>query len=178
VTDLHRFRRRSIIDFLGELCASVKRVDAHAKTTIVLLPQDLNQVDELAMLPHLDTIGCHPFWGLLGEDIAMVDIWGQTVVEAAHRYKKRSQLWLQNFSLDEQGEQFLEPSFTKLFNAEPDEIGCYYYWRNNVNPGRVWQTTRSLLHRIPRRQLYWRSTPPCLPVVPPLSAGDIKRSIS
>jgi hypothetical protein len=115
---------------------------------------------------------------LLGEDIAMVDIWGQTVVEAAHRYKKRSQLWLQNFSLDEQGEQFLEPSFTKLFNAEPDEFACYYYWRNNVNPGRVWQTTRSLLQRIPRRQLYWQSTPPRVPVVAPLPASDSKRSVS
>src|SRR5256885_835845 len=175
VADLHRFRRRSMIDFLGELCSCVKRVDAHAKTTIVLLPQDLGQADELALLPHLDTIGCHPFWQLLGEDIAMVDTWGRTVVEAARRYKKRSQLWLQNFSLDEQGEQYLEPSFTKLLNAEPDEVACYYYWRNNVNPARVWQTTRSLLQRTPRRQLYWQSTPPRIPVVLPSSAGDIKR---
>src|SRR5947209_1016731 len=171
VADLSRFRRRSMIDFLGELCACVKRADAHAKTTVVLLPQDLSQVEELAQLPHLDTIGCHPFWQLLGEDIGLVDTWSQTLVEAAHRYKKRSQLWLQNFSLDEQGEQYLEPSFTKLLNAEPDEIASYYYWRNNVNPNRVWQTTRSLLQRTPRRQLYWQSTPPRIPVVSPGSAS-------
>ena len=177
VADLHRFRRRSMVDFLGELCACVKRVDADAKTTVVLLPQDLSQVDELAALPHLDTIGCHPFWQLLGEDITMVDTWGQTVVAAAHRYKKRSQLWLQNFSLDEEDEQYLEPSFMKLLSARPDEMACYYYWRNNANPVRVWQTTRSLLRRIPRRQLYWRSALPCIPVSP-LPASDVKRSVS
>ncbi|HEV7236832.1 MAG TPA: hypothetical protein VGN15_11660, partial [Ktedonobacteraceae bacterium] len=69
VADLQRFRRRSMIDFLGELCTCVKRVDAHAKTTIVLLPQDLGQVDELAALPNLDTIGGHLFWQLLDEDV-------------------------------------------------------------------------------------------------------------
>jgi hypothetical protein len=171
VADLPRFRCRSMIDFLGELCACVKRVDAHAKTSVVLLPQDLSQVEELALLPSLDTIGCHPFWQLLGEDIALVDTWSRTVVEVARRSEKRSQLWLQNFSLDEQGEQYLELSFTKLLNAEPDEIACYYYWRNNVNPNRVWQTTRSLLQRTPRRQLYWQSTPPRIPVVSPGSAS-------
>ena len=107
----------------------------------------------------------------------LVDTWSRTVVEAARRSKKRSQLWLQNFSLDEQGEQFLEPSFTKLLNAEPDEIACYYYWRNNVNPSRVWQTTRSLLLRTPRRQLYWQSTPPRIPVVSSLPTSNIKRSL-
>src|SRR5205809_854067 len=29
VTDLQRFRMRSMVDFLGELCACVKRVDPH-----------------------------------------------------------------------------------------------------------------------------------------------------
>lgn len=164
IADLQRFRRRSMIDFLGELCACVKRADTHAKTTIVLLPQDLGQVDELAMLPELDTIGCHLFWQLLNEDISMMEEWGRTVVEAARRYDKRSQLWLQNFSLDEQGEQELEPSFNKLLSTDPDDVACYYYWRNNVNPTCVWQTTRNLLRRIPRRQLYWQSTLSHLPI--------------
>ena len=171
VTDLPRFRRRSMIDFLGELCASVKQVDIRVKTSIVLLPQDLGQIDELAMLPHLDTLGCHLFWQLLNEDVTMLDSWGQTVVEAARSNKKRSQLWLQNFNLDEQGEQALEPSFARLLNAEPDEVACYYYWRNNINPTHVWQTTKKLLRRIPRRQLYWQSTMPSIPV-PHISVSD------
>jgi len=164
VTDLPRFRRRSMIDFLGELCTSVKQVHTHTKTSIVLLPQDLNQIDELAMLPNLDTLGCHLFWQLLNEEVTMLDAWGQTVVEAARSNKKRSQLWLQNFNLDEQDEQALEPSFARLLNADPDEVACYYYWRNNINPTSVWQTTKKLLRHIPRRQLYWQSTMPSIPV--------------
>ena len=171
VTDLPRFRRRSMIDFLGELCACVKRVDARIKTSIVLLPQDLGQVDELAMLPSLDTLGCHLFWQLLDEDVSKIDEWGTTVVQAANANEKRSQLWLQNFNLDEEGERVLEPSFSRVLQATPDEIGCYYYWRNNLNPTAVWQTTQKLLRSIPRRQLYWRSTLPSIPV-PTRSLSD------
>src|SRR5579864_2481519 len=71
VVDLERFRRRAMVDFLGELCACVKRVDSHIKTTVVLLPNDLSQAEELAMQPALDTVGCHLFWNLLHEEVGM-----------------------------------------------------------------------------------------------------------
>ena len=158
VTDLQRFRRCSMINFLGELCAHVKHVAADAKTTVVLLPEDLEQVDELAALPLLDTIGCHLSWQLVDEEVTMVQQWGHEVVEAAQRHNKHSQLWLQNFSLDQQGERELELAFSHILNAGPDEVACYYYWRNNVDPERVWQTTRDLLRRAPRRQLHWQTT--------------------
>jgi hypothetical protein len=158
VADLPGFRRRSMVDFLGELCACVKRVDAHAKTTVVVLPQDLEQVDELAALPHLDTVGCHLFWELLDKDVEMVGQWGRSVSSVVRDKGKRSQLWLQNFNLDETGEGQMEDAFTQLMSAEPDDIACYYYWRNNAEPERVWRKTRELLRRIPRRQLHWHAT--------------------
>jgi hypothetical protein len=158
VADLPGFRRRSMVDFLGELCACVKRVDAHAKTTVVVLPQDLEQVDELAALPYLDTVGCHLFWELLDKDVEMVGQWGRSVSSVVRAKGKRSQLWLQNFNLDETGEGQMEDAFTQLMSAEPDDIACYYYWRNNAEPERVWRKTRELLRRIPRRQLHWHAT--------------------
>jgi hypothetical protein len=176
ITDLQHFRRRSMIDFLSELFACVKRVDVRARTTIVLLPHDLGMAEELVALPHLDTIGCHLFWQLLGEDVEMVEVWGRTLVEAAHRYEKRSQLWMQNFSLDEQGEEMLEASFKRILDAAPDEVACYYYWRNNVDPERVWQTTHRLLRHIPRRQLYWQSTTLSRITIPQLPALQEKRT--
>jgi hypothetical protein len=158
VTDLERFRRRSMIEFLGELCACAKRVDEHIKTTVVLLPQDISQVEDLALMPHVDTISCHLFWNLLHVDITMVEKWGRSVVETTRLHEKRSQLWLQNFSLDDSGEKDLEVAFSHILSVEPDGLGCYYYWRNNVNPERVWEATRGLLRRIPRRQLHWQVT--------------------
>jgi len=158
VADLQRFRRRSMIDFLGELCTCVKRVDAHAKTTIVLLPQDLGQVDELAALPNLDTIGGHLFWQLLNEDVANVEEWSRSIVAVTRQHEKRSQLWLQNFNLGTSDEPQLEKAFLQLLKVEPDEIAAFYYWRNNEQPARVWQATRGLLRRIPRRQLHWQAT--------------------
>lgn len=155
VTDLERFRRRSMVEFLGELCSHVKAVDAHVKTTIVLLPQDIWQAEDLAALPHLDTLGCHLFWDLLHEDVSAVATWGRTIVDIARRNEKRSQLWLQNFNIDERAEKQLEVAFTQILNLEPDEVGCYYYWRNNVDPTHVWETTHRLLRRVPRRQLHW-----------------------
>ena len=160
VTDLERFRRRSMIDFLGEICACVKRVDEHIKTTVVLLPQDISQVEDLAQLPHLDTIGCHLFWNLLNEEVTVVEKWGRSVVETTRMYNKKSQLWLQNFNLDGNSEEELEQAFCQLLIVEPDGLGCYYYWRNNENPTHVWETTRGLLRRIPRRQLHWQVTVP------------------
>ena len=144
-----------MVDFLGELCACVKREDSHAKTAIALLPQDLGQVDELAALPHLDTVGCHLFWQLLHEDVSVVEKWGRSIVEGARQYGKRSQLWLQNFNLVGGEEQALESAFKQIVGLEPDEVAGYYYWRNNEDPWRVWQTTRRLLRGIPRRQLFW-----------------------
>jgi hypothetical protein len=128
------------------------------------LPQDLNLLDELVDIPHLDTIGCHLFWQLLNEDVAKVEEWSQTLVKQVRKRKKKSQLWLQNFNLDQQAEQGLEPTFSKMLAADPDEIACYYYWRNNADPDAVWQTTRRLLKRTPRRQLYWQSTLTSIPV--------------
>jgi hypothetical protein len=160
VADLVRFRRRSMIEFLGELCACVKRVDANIKTTAVLLPLDLSLVEDLSTVPALDTIGCHAFWNLLHESVCQVQEWSNTLVETTRLHQKRSQLWLQNFSLDEETEQEMEAAFHHITAAEPDSIGCYYYWRNNADPDRVWDSTRSLLRRIPRRQLHWHATHP------------------
>src|SRR5712691_12677340 len=119
VADLQRFRRRSMIDFFGELFACVKRTDEHTRTIIALLPQDLHLADELATLADLDVLGCHPFWQLLNEDIAMTQLWGTMLVEVARKHKKRSQIWLQNFNLDEEGEATLESTFNKLLATEP-----------------------------------------------------------
>jgi hypothetical protein len=164
ITDLQHFRRRSMIDFLGELCNCAKRVNPDVKTNVTLLPQDLNLLDELVDIPHLDTIGCHLFWQSLKEDAAKVEEWSQTLVKQVRKRKKKSQLWLQNFNLDQQAEQSLEPTFSKMLAADPDEVACYYYWRNNADPDAVWQTTRRLLKRTPRRQLYWQSTLSSIPV--------------
>lgn len=165
VADLVRFRRRSMIDFLGELCSCVKRVDANIKTTVVLLPPDLSLVEELTTLPTLDTIGCHLFWNLLHESVCQVQAWGNTLVETTRAHHKRSQLWLQNFSIDDATEKEMETAFHHITSAEPDSIACYYYWRNNADPARVWDTTHSLLRRIPRRQLHWHITQPDLKAI-------------
>jgi hypothetical protein len=50
----------------------------------------------------------------------------------------------------------MEIAFHDLLTVEPDGVGCYYFWRNNANPAHVWEMTRSLLRRVPRRQLRWR----------------------
>ena len=165
VTDIQRYRRRSMIEFLGELCACVKRVDSNIKTTIALLPQDMSQVEDIATIPQLDTIGCHLFWNMLNEDVTLVEQWGRDVVEIARRQRKRSQIWLQNFNLDEDSEKQLDSAFDKILSVEPDELGCYYFWRNNANPTQVWRMTQAYLRRIPRRQLHWQVNSPGQPGV-------------
>jgi hypothetical protein len=79
------------------------------------------------------------------------------IVDRARQHQKRSLLWLQNFDLDEEGQQELPQLFQLALHAEPDEVACYYYWRNNSDPEGVWQLTRQLLRSIPRRQLHWQT---------------------
>jgi hypothetical protein len=155
VTDLRRFRRRSWLEFLGELCAAVKKTGPDVKTTIVLHPQDISMAEDLVGLEKLDTLGCHLFWDMLREDVSSVEQWGRGILEVTHGTRVRSQLWWQNFNIDEQNEASMEEAFTMILGQEPDEIGCYYFWRNNVDPDRVWENTRRCLKRVPRRQLHW-----------------------
>lgn len=156
VTDLARFRRRAMVEFLHEICAYVKQVGEHVKTAIVLHPHDLNLAEDLATIEQLDTLGCHLFWDILREDVSQVAQWGRELVEVARVSSKRSQLWLQNFNIDEDNVGEMETAFTGIVSLEPDELGCYYYWRNNADPAQVWETTRRLLRRVPRHQLHWR----------------------
>ena len=156
VTDLARFRRRAMIEFLGELCAFAKQVDARVKTTIVLHPHDINLAEDLASIESLDTLGGHLFWDILQEDVTRVEQWGRELMEATRTTSKRSQLWLQNFNISERNSEEMETAFARILSLEPDELGCYYYWRNNADPAQVWESTRKLLKRVPRRQLHWR----------------------
>lgn len=156
VTDLARFRRRALIEFLSELCAYVKQVNGQVKTTIALHPQDISLVEDLVAIPHLDTLGGHLFWDLLQEDVSRVEQWGREIIKATRAAARRSQLWLQNFNIDAHNQADLETAFVHILGLEPDELGCYYFWRNNTDPLQVWDTTRKLLRRVPRRQLRWR----------------------
>ncbi len=173
VTDLRRFRRRSMVDFLGELCSCVKQVDTRMKTTIVLHPLDISLVEDIAVIPDLDILGCHLFWDILNDDVSNVEVWGRELVEMTRQVGKRSQLWLQNFNIDERNEAAMETAFTHILHLEPDEIGCFYFWRNNADPTRVWESTSRLLKRVPRLQLHWRRySASRLPAVRSLSGSE------
>jgi len=162
VTDLSRFRRRAMVEFLGELCTFVKQIDERVKTTIVLHPQDINMGEDLVACEALDVLGGHLFWNILQEDVSMVERWGREIVEITRSAGKRSQLWLQNFNIDARNEGEMETAFAHILSLEPDDLGCYYFWRNNADPVRVWETTRKLLKHVPRRQLYWNLYSPTL----------------
>jgi hypothetical protein len=167
VTDLSRFRRRSMIAFLGDLCTQVKQLDKHVKTTIVLRPQDLSLVEDLVAIDSLDAVGCHLFWNILREHVTRVGQWGRELVDMTRQAGKCSQLWLQNFNVDARVEEEMEEAFTQILALEPDELGCYYFWRNNENPARAWESTRRLLRRVPRRQMRWRAPMPTPSTTPP-----------
>jgi hypothetical protein len=169
VTDLSRFRRRSMIEFLHELCRYVKQVNEQVRTTVVLHPHDISLAEDLATIENLDTIGCHLFWDMLQADVTQVEQWGRQVLEATRGAQKRSQLWLQNFNISERNLAAMETAFAGILSLEPDELGCFYFWRNNADPEQVWDATRRLLKRVPRRQLYWRMYTSPSPVPRPLN---------
>ncbi len=169
VTDLSRFRRRSMLEFLRELCGYIKQINASIQTTVVLHPHDISLAEDLAGIEVLDTIGCHLFWDMLQADVTQVELWGRQILDSTRGTTKRSQLWLQNFNINERNAEAMETAFSGILSLEPGEIGCFYFWRNNANPVQVWDTTRRLLKRVPRRQLYWRMYTSPLPAPRPMN---------
>ncbi|GER82172.1 MAG: hypothetical protein IMW90_09905 [Thermogemmatispora sp.] len=163
VTDLAGFRRRSWVTFLSDLCAYIKGLDKHVRTVIVLPSYDASLIEDLALLPDLDMLGLHLQRRPRQQPQATEVVTGsydrseREIVDRARQHQKRSLLWLQNFDLDEEGQQELPQLFQLALHAEPDEVACYYYWRNNSDPEGVWQLTRQLLRSIPRRQLHWQT---------------------
>jgi hypothetical protein len=169
VTDLSRFRRRSMLEFLRELCEYLKQINASIRTTVVLHPHDISLAEDLAGIEALDTIGCHLFWDMLQADVTQVELWGRQVLDSTRGTTKRSQLWLQNFNINERNAEAMETAFSGILSLEPEEIGCFYFWRNNADPAQVWDTTRRLLKHVPRRQLYWRMYTSPLPTQWPMN---------
>ena len=154
VVDDEESTRAFLSDFLGsrgykveavatgeEAVARITRGDPPAVTLLDLLLPDIDGLEVLTRVKNAN--GSLP--------VIIMSAVGQTktVVEAVKR--GASDYLVKPFE-----EQELELAFGHILNAEPDEVASYYYWRNNEDPARVWQTTRTLLRRIPRRQLHWQ----------------------
>jgi hypothetical protein len=170
VIDLARFHRRSFIAFLQDLSQHIKSLGA--TTALLLHGNDIGQADEFASIDGLDALGITPSWrSVAGGGYltlpsrstlplmprAMLRQQSQSLVDTARAHSKQAQIWICNFCLDAAQETQLAAVFATVAGCQPDAIGSFYYWRDNVNPHLVWEQTRLALRRLPRRQLRWQA---------------------
>jgi hypothetical protein len=95
-------------------------VDAKEGAVDATMHVGVGDLDGAAAIPDLDIFGCDPYWYLFGTDAEeFMRAYGTAAKEAAKRYARAVQLWVQAFSVPEGREDELR---TGLRVAE--EVGA------------------------------------------------------
>lgn len=135
--ETREFREAQLLTFVKSIVDTVKNVDSAKQTAVVLFPFDegpvaaqagaLRDWNRLAALPSLDVFGTDPYCHLLGQPTSWAENLARRTIEVARRHGKRSQLWVQLFSLPE-GKEAEVAALVKRFAAfGADEILAWTY---------------------------------------------------
>ncbi|HEU5199925.1 MAG TPA: hypothetical protein VFU32_09820 [Ktedonobacterales bacterium] len=160
IMDRQRFHRQSIVSFLSDLCALIKHSgpasNGQPRKTMLLAPMnDLRLLDDCASIPTLDSIGLAPTWQHPRVDLDQIQQAIDSLQDLAQLSDKQRQLWVQNYCLLNDQQPYLDSAFEAAGKGQPDQLGCFYFWRNNEAPEAVWRQTRAALRRFSGRQLRW-----------------------
>jgi hypothetical protein len=131
------FRETQLLTFVTSILNTVKRVDSAKQTAVVLFPFDEGSVaaqagtlrdwNRLAALPSLDVFGTDPYCHLVGQPTSWAEKLARRTIEVAHNHGKRSQLWVQLFSLPEGKEAEVAALAKRFADLGADEILAWTY---------------------------------------------------
>jgi len=101
--------------------AMAKRLgDAPASTVEAVYHVGVGDFDSAAAIPALDIFGCDPYWYLFGTDAeAFMREYSQAAADAARKYRRELQLWVQAFRVPEGREEELRVGLRKA-----EEVGA------------------------------------------------------
>ena len=148
--DIKKFREDNMHQFLVETCRTVKEASKSIDVCVCIIPAEFEFLgtpdwDRIASIPEVDMFSTDPYYHLFGlEHEWAIDIARRTI-ETARRYRKRSQLWLQMFRLNEGNEAAvasLVPAYAKM---GVDSIFGWSYLANkgtsiaSDNPDLLWE---------------------------------------
>ncbi|MFC1683204.1 hypothetical protein ACFL0G_03245 [Candidatus Zixiibacteriota bacterium] len=149
--EVRRFRHDSVVDFLQELCQLT--ADGGCKNAVCFLPAQEDDQNELAMwdrltgIKTLDIIGTDPYWWSKKMDVApFVGGYANKIASLAQAHGKESQLWVQNFMITPETEEYLRTAIKTAYDQGIRNIAAWSYWGagymawlRSEDPQRVWQ---------------------------------------
>ena len=148
--DVRRFRHDSVVDFLQEFCQLTR--SKGRKNAVCFLPNQEDEKDELtfwrrlAGIETLDIVGTDPYWWSKKMDVAaFVGRYAQQIATIARENGKEGQIWVQNFMITPQTEEYVRTAIRTAYGAGIRNIAAWSYWGagymawlRSENPERVW----------------------------------------
>jgi hypothetical protein len=163
--EVHRFRHDSVIDFLRELCQLVK--SAQRKNAICFLGEQEDKDKEqgfwarVAEMDCVDIIGTDPYWWSKKMDIRdYVKGPAEMIARLAETYGKEGQMWVQNFMITPQTEEYIRTAIRTFYEAGIRNIAAWSYWGagymawlRSEQPERVWNILGEEYSRLRKKSI-------------------------
>jgi hypothetical protein len=162
--EVREFREKQLLAFTGSILGTIKTVDSAKQTAVVLSPFEegpiaaqagtLRDWDRLATLPTLDVFGTDPYCHLVGLPLSWAEEIARRTISIANEHHKRSQLWVQLFSLTSGSEQGVATLVERYADFGVDEILAWTYHAAEgttiacARPSEAWRTFSRIVRRI------------------------------
>ncbi len=104
VEPVRSFREHSLYEFLVDTCKVVKSERQETEVTVCIIPHDLiglgvSDWDRIASIAEVDVFSTDPYYLAFGRSREWAITAAERTIATAKRHGKKSQLWLQMFSL-------------------------------------------------------------------------------
>lgn len=158
------FRETHLVVFVKSILDAIKNVDSAKQTAVVIFPFDEGPVAAqagtprdwncLAALPSLDVFGTDPYCHLLGRTTSWAEKLARRTIEVARRHRKRSQLWVQLFSLPEGKEAEVAGLMKRFADFGADEILAWTYRAAEgttiscARPAEAWRAFSAMVRKL------------------------------
>ncbi len=147
--DVIAFKEKSLVQFLQDLCKTVKKTDQSKRNIICVMPSQsttgLSHWDKICF-NEMDMLATDPYWLLYQKDMNWVQDESEKLIRIARKHGKLAQLWLLAFAIPKNREPELKTAVNIMSNSGADSIFAWLYRGGlqtsikSKNPQLVWKT--------------------------------------
>ena len=136
--DVDQFRTDVMLDYFGEITDYAASLGLKNVMCVMLNPKfglDLNTLDKVCKLPHLDNVGADPYW-LGHEGVSPYEfVYNGTkkCLDIATQYKKEHNVWIQTFANPKGREEDIVVAAEAAYDAGARTIIAWGYYGSASN---------------------------------------------
>nr|MDO8079857.1 hypothetical protein [Candidatus Freyarchaeota archaeon] len=157
--DVFEFKEKTILNFLEQSSKLVKEIDSKKSVTVCLMPfftaeEQGASWDKVCSIKELDVFGTDPYWSVVQKDMSFVSKVSKDTVKIARKYGKKSQLWIQGFSIPAGKEEEVREAGRIIGKSGVDSIFTWAYRAcegsviQSGNPKKVWSIIKEVYEEL------------------------------